>query len=357
MTFNKVFTLGALAVLTLSGAGTAQAQVYTTTSVSPIMMPTQCVILNSNFGHGSSDWSINGAVSSLQNFLVGQGYFNSYYLGTGRYGSITVRAVAQFQASHGVPATGYVGPLTRALIQQISCGTNPVPPIPPPVSALYLYGAYPSAGVVGSTVTLSGYGFTGANTVLMDGSVAASNVPISSAAAIDCKLNSGCQSGVTQTLTFTIPTALAPYCAPGFACAQYMRMVTPGTYKLSVMNSNGTSNTVSFTVTDQSTNQQLSITGLDAPASLPIGTTGTWTVRALSNGQGTLHYSVVWGDETSYAADGKNIMAPQNTSTQSSATFNHSYARSGNYTPVFTVTDDYGHTVRTSNTVVVTPLY
>lgn len=339
--FGKIFASGVLAVLTLSGTGMAQAQGYNgIIGANPVLASASCVILSSNFGYGSSDWSTNGAVSSLQNFLVGQGYFSGMYLGTGRYGSITVRAVAQFQAAHGVPATGYVGPITRALIMQISCGTNPVPPTPPPVSALYLYGAYPSTGMVGSTVTLSGYGLTGANTVLMDGSVAASNV-----------YSSG------QSLTFTIPSALAPYCAPGLACAQYMRMVTPGTYKLSIMNANGTSNTVAFTVTDTSTtNQQLSITGLDAPASLSLGQSGTWTVRALSNGQGTLHYSVVWGDESTYA-DGRNIMAPQNTSTQSSATLNHSYQRAGTYTPVFTVTDDYGHSVSTSNTVVVTPLY
>jgi hypothetical protein len=50
-------------------------------------------------------------------------------------------------------------------------------------------------------------------------------------------------------------------------------------------------------------------------------------------------------------------MAPQNTSVQSSATFSHAYGRSGTYKPVFTVTDDFGHSVSASNTVVVTPLY
>lgn len=309
---------------------------------------TSCIVLNSNMGYGRYDYSSGGAVSQLQTFLNGQGYFNSFYFGTGRYGAITLRSVAQFQAAHGVPATGFVGPLTRALIQQISCGTNPTP-----VEGVSLYGAYPNAGAVGTTVTLSGLGLTSDNTILMDGMVAAKNVSI--------MYTFACIPGITcdnnrQVLSFTVPNYLSPNCAANMACAQYVRLVTPGQYKVTVVNANGTSNAITFTVIDTTnTNQQLSITGLDAPASLPLGTPGTWTVHALSNGQGTLHYSVVWGDEAGYTSSG--IMAPQNTSTQSSATFTHAYARSGNYTPMFTVTDDFGHSVTTSNTVVVTPLY
>ena len=277
--------MGALLVF---GAGSvASAQV--------IANPSSCVVFNNNFGYGSYDgYTSNGVVSSLQNFLVGQGYFGSAYLGTGHYGAITRHAVAQIQIAHGISGTGFVGPLTRALIQNISCGTNPVP-TPTPTSSVSLYNESPSTGAVGTQVALTGFGFTSSNTILMDGSVAATNVPISSSIAIACTTNPSCHGGINQTLTFTIPSALAPYCASGMACAQYMRLVTPGQYNITVLNSNGTSNALSFTVTSGSTGgSQLSITGLNAPASLALGQSGTWTVSATSNaGTGNLQYSVV----------------------------------------------------------------
>ncbi len=352
MTFNKLGTLATAALLAIlvvaflviAGSGLFAQKASAQTS--------SCIVFSNNFGYGAYDYSSSGSVSSLQTFLAGQGYFNSAYFGTGHYGAITLRSVAQFQASHGVPSTGFVGPLTRALIQQLSCGTNP-PPIP--TGGVSLYNESPTVGVVGTTVTLTGFGFTNNNTILMDGNVAATNVPITSSIAIACTTNPTCHGGINQSIVFTIPSSLSPNCPAGSMCPMYMRQVTPGQYTVTVQNSNGTSNALTFTVTGSSNNQQLSITGLDAPASLALGTTGTWTVHALSNGQGNLHYSVVWGDENMYTGSG--IMAPQNTTTQSSATFTHAYSRSGNYTPVFTVSDDYGHTVSAQNTVVVTPLY
>lgn len=352
MTFNNkigavlvALFFGLMVIMGLSEGAFAHAQVVTTPPTS------SCLSLQANLGYGSSDFYTGNAVSALQNFLSNQGYFNSTYLGTGRYGIITMRSVAQFQAAHGIPATGFVGPLTRAAIAQVSCGTSVVPPT---INASNLYSINPTSGQVGASVSITGFGFTNSNTVLMDGLVAAQNVPITSSIAIACTTNPTCHGGINQTITFTVPSALAPYCAPGQMCAQYMRQVMPGTYNITVLNANGASNTLYFTVTGSTNNQQLSISGLSAPASLALGQSGTWTVNVLSNGSGNLHYSVVWGDEAQYTS---GIMAPQTTTVQSSATFTHSYSRAGNFTPVFTVTDDFGHSVSTSNTVVVTPLY
>lgn len=333
--------LMALLIAITLGQGAASAQVIAPTQSS-------CIILNSNVGYGANDYSYGGAVSSLQTFLVGQGYFNSAYLGTGHYGSITLRAVAQFQAAHGVPATGFVGPLTRALIQQLTCGINPVPPTQQPVS---IYSESPTAGPVGTTVTLTGYGFSNSNTVLMNGSVAATNVPITSSIAIACTTNPNCHGGIQQTITFKVPSALAPYCAQGFACAQYMMEVMPGQYTVTVLNAYGTSNAVTFTVTSGGTvTQPLSINGISAPSSLTVGQTGTWSVQVAASAGINLHYSVVWGDENLYY---NGYPASTASSVQSSATFTHAYAQAGTYTPVFTVTDDYGHSVSASNTTVV----
>jgi peptidoglycan hydrolase-like protein with peptidoglycan-binding domain len=59
-------------------------------------------------------------VSALQTWLIGAGYsIPAISNGTavkGYFGSQTKAAVEQFQAAHGVPATGFVGPLTRGVL-------------------------------------------------------------------------------------------------------------------------------------------------------------------------------------------------------------------------------------------------
>ncbi len=99
---------------------------------------------------------------------------------------------------------------------------------------------------------------------------------------------------------------------------------------------------------------QLSVQGIDAPRSVSVGQSAAWTVRVAGRNNaygGTLHYSVVWGDENQYG----NAARAQygDGSVQSSASFTHTYGRSGTYTPVFTVSDDYGHTAHASATVTV----
>lgn len=84
----------------------------------------------------------------------------------------------------------------------------------------------------------------------------------------------------------------------------------------------------------------LSVTGIDGPTSLNVGSEGTWTVHvAYASTTTNLHYSVTWGDEAA-----RMMLASTDTST-SSATFTHAYGSVGTYAPTFTVTDDQGRTV------------
>jgi hypothetical protein len=217
-----------------------------------------------------------------------------------------------------------------------------------------LYSVSPSAGAVGSAASIDGFGFTSSNTILFDGNVVARNVPISSSIAIACTTSSTCHGGINQILNFTVPTSLSPNCPIGSMCPLYMRLVTPGQYTVTVQNDNGTSNALTYTVTSGSSSS-ISISGINAPSTLSIGQAGAWTVNVNAGSYtGNLQYSVNWGDS---AMTSTASLVAQPVTTQTSSTFTHTYQTSGTYTPVFTVTDDSGHSVSVSNTITVRPLY
>ena len=77
----------------------------------------------------------NSSVTKLQNYLAFYGYLTVEP--TGYFGVKTKEAVASFQTAHGIEATGFVGPLTRAQIKTNSCTSSlPVTPVvnPTPTS-------------------------------------------------------------------------------------------------------------------------------------------------------------------------------------------------------------------------------
>ena len=53
------------------------------------------------------------AVKQLQERLRAEGFF-TYTTSTGYFGPITLEAVKAYQTKHGIPSTGFVGPLTIA---------------------------------------------------------------------------------------------------------------------------------------------------------------------------------------------------------------------------------------------------
>lgn len=431
------------------GAGVADAasgQAYYTGST-PV---SACITLSHALSYGSRDAVSGGEVSALQNFLIARGAMQAS--ATGFFGPITLNAVEQFQTSQGISAIGIVGPLTRAAIVRVSCGTNQ--------SGVSIYSITPSSGPVGTSVSIVGFGFTNDNTIRFgNGSIL--HVPTTSSIAITCTTDPRCHGGINQTITFTVPSYLNPpcyyagcmqpsfqvtpgsydvsvqdgngtsnsvtftvtngsqtnpalsslspnygpigtwvtlygagfnandmvligggavrpssiagngtqltfvvpnsvgaYCPPGAACPMFLRLLTPGEYQISVEDeSNGnTSNSLSLAITGSSSNSAPTITGVDAPAALSVGSTGSWTVHAsVPSGSTTnLHYSVMWGDQT----NSMNPFVAQGTSnTQTSATFTHSYQVSGTYTAVFTVANDAGQSATVSSTVTVNPIY
>lgn len=326
-------TLLAITVL-FSAASIASAQTTTVVANPPCFSP----VLNMRYG--ANDSTTQGQVTSLQQYLVTQGYFDSANIGTGHFGPLTLKAVVAFQSANNIPSTGYVGPLTRAFIQG-HCS----PGVPPTNTSL---SASPTSGPAPLSVDFSGNGLTGGNQydiVYGDGS---NSGPLS---AINiCMGTIGNPAGCPRVHATHVYTTNGTYTATlerYISCMWTEPRCMIATMPLgSVVIHVGTGS-----------QQTLSITGLDAPISLALGQQGTWTVHVLTNsGSGTLHYSVVWGDEQ-YGANSGSIMAPQPTTINTSGTFTHAYARTGTYSPTFTVTDDTGASVTTSTTVTITPIY
>lgn len=129
---------------------------------------------------------------------------------------------------------------------------KPVPTPAPAAASVSIWRVAPSRGSVGTQVSITGFGFTGNNTIIMDGLVAVRHVPISGQIAIACTTDPSCHGGINQTLTFTIPDSLSPNCPEGSMCPLFVRQVTPGSYTLVVQNENGSSNEMQLTITDDS---------------------------------------------------------------------------------------------------------
>ncbi len=92
------------------------------------------------------------------------------------------------------------------------------------------------------------------------------------------------------------------------------------------------------------------ISGVSGPTTLKVGEQGTWLVTASDPNNGTLSYSVVWGDEGSMNA------LRQSEAVSQTATFTHTYRSAGIYTPTFTVTSNAykgGQNAKTSVSVLV----
>jgi hypothetical protein len=111
---------------------------------------------------------------------------------------------------------------------------------------------------------------------------------------------------------------------------------------------NNNNNGTSPTPTPNNSNAPV-ISGITAPTQLSVGQTGTWTVNASDPQNGSLTYSVNWGDNAPQPLFANNASVVQ------TSTFTHAYGNAGTYTVTFTVTDSAGLSTVSTVTVQVVP--
>ena len=91
------------------------------------------------------------------------------------------------------------------------------------------------------------------------------------------------------------------------------------------------------------------ITSVEGPTTLGVGAFGTWRINANDPEQGTLSYSVTWGDEG--AADILSALAGLGGTYTSSPTISHSYSKSGTFTLNISVRDSAGQEASATYTI------
>lgn len=284
-----------------------------------------CVSISNNLSYRSRDISTNGAVSTLQDFLQSQGYLNSEP--TGYFGLLTRAATKAFQSANGILNSGYVGPITRAKISSLTCGTSVIPPVTNP----------PQPTVISEQVKCV---FNGATTEQKCSGVGSYTTT-----------NNGMEIFPPQFYCSGVGSCVTKVSGPKGMKLTWNSSCVGDKLPITTIDGNDENDEYANFNCGTSSNLPPVINGLDAPTTLSVGQMGTWTVKAYDPENGSLSYSVTWGDEYKTAI-GQNTTS--NTSVQQftqSASFTHSYSSAGVYAVNVTVKDNAGLTSQTSATV------
>jgi len=356
-------------LVTLSFAFVAAAQV--TVSMYPF---------NNDLMVGSS----GSEVARLQSMLIGKGFdipsISSGNIATGYFGLQTQNALKSYQRSIGVPAYGYFDLSTRQYINRGGNSNNGNGNGNNNNSASFKI-VRPNGGESWQKGTTQNITWTSSNSI----NIRATYVDITLIPYYQPCTGQICAMSATQSGNSA--SMMNPYRAPytiasgisvnansysWFVGSQYITnsynsngLINPsspppipdGQYTVQICQTGTsvcTSSASPFTIYSNGTpvGNQPVISGVDAPTTLTVGQTGTWTVHATDPLNGTLSYSVNWGEPVmAYPTTSGLVM--QDSFIQTSS-FQHSYAVAGTYTVTFTVRNASGREVKTTSTVRVT---
>lgn len=284
--------------------------------------PRLCAILNRNLSRGKSGDDVRG----LQEFLTSEGFLNA--TATGFFGPATASAVAKWQASEGVTSIGSFGPLSRERLK-IRCGN----------SGNGLFSVTPQQGAAPLAVSFTYQGNEENGQHLIDFGDGASQKM--DTRQIYC-IRAPCISPSVANHTYTAPgiyTATVSYYIACFYSNPRCLMAQPAPITSTIVS-----------VTGVSGGGTPVISAFSGPTLLGINEMGTWNITAADPENGTLKYSIMWGDEWTNADASNKALAPS-AGIQQTTSFTHSYSRAGTYTVALTVTDATGKSARATATV------
>lgn len=246
-----------------------------------------CVDLKNNLYLRSTDSKTNDEVSLLQDFLSDK-YFKQEP--TGYFGQATLRAVRNFQKQNNIKDSGYVGPITRAKIKDISCNSSSTQR--PTISSID-----PSIAKVGQGIVLMGQGLNlGGDYVLFDGYRVETD-----------------GSEALNRIRFVIPEGLSK-ADDRIVCVKapcesrekgYYKKVAPGKYNVQVVNKNGKSNVVKIEVTDGSSSAKPEIKAVN-PSKGIVGQPITITGSNINTGNESIYFGESKIVQESFAPNGTN---------------------------------------------------
>lgn len=295
-----------------------------------------CYVFNTNLGIGST----GPDVVALQTWLIAKGFdipeITKGAVSKGFIGRSTALAIQRYQSSVGIEVTGYLGPLTRASIN-VSCSGGTATTTPS-ITVLS-----PNGG----EVLTAGQNYR----VRWDSNKIDTNVFISWTRYFSNENNNNA-TGSSDWIGYNVPNTgyydwkvnVTPYAIDrdNFKVSISGEAECPSSCNTYEDYSDGF-----FKIVSATTNQPPVISGLTAPTTLTVGQTGTWALKAYDPENGSLSYSIDWGDAPS------GTVSISSTPVTQTSTFTHSYASAGTYTVKLTVTDSGGLSAYTSTTVVV----
>lgn len=129
ISYSQYFLTVLVSLVALSLSANAQTTIisspYSTTvnlgTSAPSTPRSTCVNLSYDLYQGLSDSVSDTSIIKLQRYLVVEGYLLANP--NGYFGLGTLSAVKRFQVANGISNTGRVGPITRQLIRNTTCGS------------------------------------------------------------------------------------------------------------------------------------------------------------------------------------------------------------------------------------------
>lgn len=309
-----------------------------------------------DFSNNLTLGSSGADVVNLQSWLIANGYdipsLSSGLTMKGYFGGQTRAALIRFQLANGLPGTGYFGPMSRGWFRNWKGNKDNNQ------QAIKL--TSPNGGeswAIGSTQTIrwntssnsDNSGVTIKIVRNISGCFNAGTRPC--LAVVDPEYTIATNVANTGSYQWTV-TSITGDSYASAAGSNYLIRICKNSGQ-----GNGACDTsdAMFSITSGTTDSRAPvINGIDAPTSLSVNQTGTWTVRATDPQNGTLSYTVDWGDAgqaicpTGYQCNTAVTASP---SVQQNSTFTHSYSWTGTYTVRFTVRNSVGLSAQSSATV------